>query len=422
MCRLTDKSHPQFVPPLPLAPGIGLPGVLWAELEAIAPRRQGNNPNPSQVGSLTHSSGSRHRKPIVVTEPAAAAAALSINHESGESHERREATNRYDEWKREQDEEHQQQQSPNTHQQAGNRILTYLTNNFSSDSAFRTESIIPTQQRETKRIAWRRITDIANDPNQPHNERLQVLPRCDLDWAAAVPFEIQGQKGIVIYMARKSVNLKHLQSLTNEAYLKSASDLIGSAWALRGPRQAAVKARQLERDVTIRRARIKLISLIRMGISLEHLAEENPEFIANSSDFSHLKEQVSLLPRLVILREIIFLRLVSLAKKCRGSNTNAPPSFSWNQSMLSFWGVFLTFIMLTKTNEGLSPEMQFALPPFGALVTLQFGLTSAPASQPRNIMGECLRKCLFSFLCTMYSHFCLSIHMKWVRLSPSLLQ
>jgi hypothetical protein len=408
MCRLTNKWHPQFLSPLSLAPGIGLPGVLWAELEPTAPRRQGSILHPNQAGSITHSSGSRHRKPSLPV------ASLSIRRASDGQHEVREATSSYDVWKREQDEElqpqQQQQQSPNPQRQAGNMIFNYLANNFSNDSAFRTESLNPMPQRDTKRIAWRRITDIANDPDQPYNERLQILPKCDLDWAAAVPFEIQGQKGMVIYMARKSVNLKHLQSPTNEAYLKSASDLIGSAWALRGPRQAAVKARQLERDITIRRARIKLISLIRMGISLEHLTEENPEFTAKSSSFSNVQEQVSLL-HLERLKEIIFRRLLSLAKKCRGVNAKAPPPFSWNQTMLSFWGVFVTFLMLTKTNEGLSPDMQFVLPPFGALVTLQFGLTSAPASQPRNIMGECLQKRFSNLLCTRHSHFCLSIHM-----------
>lgn len=40
ICRLTDSSRPDYEPPAALIPGVGLPGVLWAELVAT---NRGNN-------------------------------------------------------------------------------------------------------------------------------------------------------------------------------------------------------------------------------------------------------------------------------------------------------------------------------------------------------------------------------------------
>ena len=60
---------------------------------------------------------------------------------------------------------------------------------------------------------------------------------------------------------------------------------------------------------------------------------------------------------------------------------------------LSFFGVFWTIAALTWLNTRLLKEhgdnAAILLGPFGALVTLLYGLTAAPASQPRNaVMGQ----------------------------------
>lgn len=366
LCRLTDKAHPKFLPPLPLAPGVGLPGVLWAELY-VAPSQQ------------RHGSFSRTHHPT--TESNNGTSRGTPRHRRGPSGGRREMT--YEDWRRDQDEEAQSSYR-------GNNLFSTLMKNLSIDSDFRTELEHPLT-RDTRRIAWRKVTDIANDPNQPHNVRLQALPSCGLDWAAAVPFEIQGHTGTVIYMARESVNLRHLQSSTNEAYLRSASDLIGSAWALRGPRQAAVKERQAERDASIRRARTRLLDLIRKGISLEYLVYDNSvkneQQEKESVDLSVSGKESIRWPHVDNAKKSFVRRTTALGKKCMGSNNKEAPHFSWNQTGLTFCGVFLTLLMLTNFNDRLSSDLKFALAPFGALVTLQYGLTAAPASQPKYIIG-----------------------------------
>jgi len=71
-------------------------------------------------------------------------------------------------------------------------------------------------------------------PDQPWNPRLQLLSELGLGWAAAVPFNLHGDQGIVVYCARNGVDMDRLQSDDNESYLIAATDLIGSAYALRG--------------------------------------------------------------------------------------------------------------------------------------------------------------------------------------------
>jgi len=76
--------------------------------------------------------------------------------------------------------------------------------------------------------------------------------------------------------------------------------------------------------------------------------------------------------------------------KMRGGGRTAPPSSSWNQATLTTMGVLLTILALGALNEGASAtfgsDYRMPLGPMGALLGLQFGLTAAPAAQPRTII------------------------------------
>jgi len=79
--------------------------------------------------------------------------------------------------------------------------------------------------------------------------------------------------------------------------------------------------------------------------------------------------------------------------KCHGGNLQVPPSLSFRQTLWTILGAFCGLLVLSSLNEYykmLSDEDYFLLiGPFGALMTLQYGLTAAPASQPRNaILGQ----------------------------------
>lgn len=67
-----------------------------------------------------------------------------------------------------------------------------------------------------------------------------------------------------------------------------------------------------------------------------------------------------------------------------------PPSFTWTQTIWSFFGVLATHSILSRLNYFIMTEtadtskLSLVLAPLGALTTLQYNLTPAPASQPRN--------------------------------------
>jgi hypothetical protein len=71
------------------------------------------------------------------------------------------------------------------------------------------------------------------------------------------------------------------------------------------------------------------------------------------------------------------------------------PPFTWEQTAVTFLGTCVTLSVLISIDSSLvasyGREYGIVLGPFGALMTLLFSLTSAPASQPKNvILGQLL--------------------------------
>lgn len=313
ICRLTNASRDDFLPPIPLTPGEGLPGVLWAEVCGDT----NSFVNRKWFGS--HHSRSRSR---------------------------------------------------------GRSGLPDLAAIFSGDANS------PHPQHGSKQVVWREVNAIANDPDQPWNPRLQLLASLGLGWVAAVHFNLHGHSGIVMYLAREGVDLSRLQSESNEAYLIAAAGLAGAAYALRGPRRQIIGERRAELTSVFRRVRTKILALKRMGVSLETLVDEHSK--------KQVKQEMRLRKESTIARTAARLkeRLKMMIRKTRGGGMHPPPAMSWKQSSLTFAGAFLTLIAVCRLNvsviERFGVEYGIVLGPFGALATLLYGLTSAPASQPKN--------------------------------------
>ena len=78
-----------------------------------------------------------------------------------------------------------------------------------------------------------------------------------------------------------------------------------------------------------------------------------------------------------------------LIEKSRGGRLQPPPSMKWLPTIHVFVGAFITMLILSVLSSSLKNATGYRyiiLPPFGALMTLQYGLTAAPASQPRNAL------------------------------------
>jgi hypothetical protein len=233
-----------------------------------------------------------------------------------------------------------------------------------------------------KQVVWREVKAIANDPDQPWNPRLQLLASLGLGWVAAVPFHLHGHSGIVMYLARDGVDLSRLQSESNESYLIAAADLAGAAYALRGPRRRIIDERRAELASVFRRVRTKILALKRMGVSLVTLVNDNAT--AQIQQEAHVRKESTVSRSVARLKE----RLTMMIRKTRGGGMQPPPAMSWKQSSLTFVGAFLTLVAVCRLNvsviERFGVEYGIVLGPVGALTTLLYGLTSAPASQPKN--------------------------------------
>ena len=68
------------------------------------------------------------------------------------------------------------------------------------------------------------------------------------------------------------------------------------------------------------------------------------------------------------------------------------------ESLWSFLGCFISLLMLLNFSSAITkqnPALSLVTGPFGALMTLQYNLTAAPASQPRNaILGQTISLCI----------------------------
>ncbi|KAL3926200.1 MAG: hypothetical protein SGBAC_013568 [Bacillariaceae sp.] len=250
------------------------------------------------------------------------------------------------------------------------------------------------QSNHTK-MTWCEVKPLADDPHQPYDERIQYLAKAGLGLAAGVPFKMGGTRGIVVYMARDTADLKDLTDSTNEEYLQRATSVIGSAYSLRRARLAVVRKRKQDINACWRRVRLKILAIRFMGLSLAKVVEreETKKVVQRPQK---LKDAIKDIDGTVNKLAGYFKgKMKQEAKKFMGANVKSPPPMGWSASLFTFMGCFLTFVMLTNFSKGMvenfGPDYAIVLPPFGALMGLQYGLTPAPASQPRNtIVGQML--------------------------------
>jgi len=308
MCRLIDENNREsFVPPPPLAPGMGLPGALWTE-------------SKSRVSWLT----------------------------------------------------------------VGRSTVRSATHG-------RRDSLLP-GMKPRSRVVWREIQSIANDPDQPFNERLIIFSTLGLGLAAAVPFSFQSRQGILIFMARDTVTQEKLCDPVNEMYMQAAADFAGAAFALRGPRRAIEWDLFKAKSAVWRRVRHKILGIIRSGTLVSELSKAPTLSTQKESKVGGSFFQAVERFELAELKQSSLDKGKSVLRKAKGSNGQMPPAFDWGETAITFCGVFSCLVVVGLLNQSLmerNMDYLIVMGPFGATTTLLFGLAAAPASQPRNaILGH----------------------------------
>mmetsp|Transcript_15933 Transcript_15933/g.44076 ORF Transcript_15933/g.44076 Transcript_15933/m.44076 type:complete len:626 (+) Transcript_15933:247-2124(+) len=209
-------------------------------------------------------------------------------------------------------------------------------------------------------VQWRDMKSLVNDPDTAKGPRLALLEEAGFHQAAGITFRNEIFQGIVLYYTGSDPDQETLESLANTQYLKQSAQMIGSCSAM----------------VTARRATIG--HKIKQGTS-----QTKTEKVDDSKEHdTRSKDRCALMPQSV----------KKLAKKVQGGGMQIPPAPNTSHAMWTVFGSLCGLLILSSLNQYYrylsENELFLVLPPFGALMTLQFGLTAAPASQPRNaILG-----------------------------------
>ena len=407
--RLDDPTHPSYDDPSPVMPGVCLPGVLFAQ------------PSPSKRAELTRSTNIE--EPTRTTTP---------SHRKSRSTRWQKTTAStafngpfdlsavFDETK----------QEPNVHPltQYGNissctidaevprkptpshrkaRSLHWHANEFSescsnSPGDFSNGNIVKERDRVKKEssttsiakeepsradhaLYFRDINSLLLDPDTAKTPRLTLLQDAGFTHATGIPFQSGGVEGIVMYYTiRTAANNsmatdmyaidddlfeRGVTSVVNRVYLLCATELIGVV-------VASINAR---RAVTV------------MKLDLDPRPGAEPQDEPRKDDICDDEATKKKTPNALSTKTIKGIKV--WWSKCHGGNLQIPPAMSRNQSLWTLGGSFVSLLMLSgisKSVHHLTNGKYFIMVgPLGALITLQYGLTSAPAAQPRNaLLGQ----------------------------------
>jgi len=229
LCKLVNRDHEEYAEAEPIAPGVGLPGSLWSEASRSVSTEH-LDPHPARrVSVFRRYSQNRYPTYGAAGGPPTRRSSvppLSTAHlrSSGRSAPLRRRAS-----------------------------LCFHDRAEGEDGNHDDEA----PQHVGRCVNWRDVKGLANDPDQPWDGRLKLLAKAGIGWAAAVPFHIGGQEGIVLFHACETVELHELQESTNEVYMRRSTDLIGAAYALQAPRKAAFEKQQMEIEKRAEKAKLE---------------------------------------------------------------------------------------------------------------------------------------------------------------------
>jgi len=221
--------------------------------------------------------------------------------------------------------------------------MTNLHANYDYRSTAVAAQAMNTGTTSTDGFTWRHMESILADPYQPTFRRLALMEEAGFSKCAGIHFDIQGTEGILLFFANEEIPTSRLNAADNVDYMRAATNLVGSAAAM-----------------ALRRIRLSA----RLNSSL-------PTTNTNLKTGHHIYNHVT-----------------TYIGKLHGGNLQPPTSMPMDEALLTFIGVFLTLLTLHFASGWIEETTGsgFILGPFGALMTLQFGLTMAPVGQPRNII------------------------------------
>ena len=267
-------------------------------------------------------------------------------------------------------------------------------------------------------LLWRDLRELTMDPDQMPSPRLislaKVFGKC-----TGIPFNIQGKfKGVVLYFIRLQCDETVMNSDVNAGFLHVSSQYIGAASAMTEARSKSVA----KRNERLSKACSKFMLAFRTMRTIQSLLGNPNSFDGEGGSVSifafqptgrkespfldSIREflQDSNRIRLSVQRRALF-KAKSVRKKSMYPPLSPPPGASVATASWVSIGCFVTLLMLLGLNilvEDVSNgDYKVVVGPFGALLTLQFGLTAAPAAQPRNSLYGFALSLLITLLCKL---------------------
>jgi hypothetical protein len=178
--------------------------------------------------------------------------------------------------------------------------------------------------------------------------------------------------------------------------LRTSADLIGAILTTTLTQESSAKAKGGHILAALRRTRL-VISATNCFKTLGRCPDAVPQE-EKQYNLRPLQRVASLNPLLAYIRgcfrdvETHFSDKISVVREnIRGGNVQLPTRMPFYQCMVSFFGALITLVILSRLHEFFTTTtgQGIILGPFGALMVLQYGLTVAPSSQPRNaLLGQ----------------------------------
>ena len=209
-------------------------------------------------------------------------------------------------------------------------------------------------------LNWRELKSVIEDPDAIHGPRLEALHDIvGIERATGISFDTHGTKGMVVFYSKEGVDADLLSTVTNETYLRRTASSIGSVLAMGESRRASVSyRRQTQHD---------------------SFTEDNG---VENSPFGHSTGETKRVSRVHCgnARD----RAKAWVQKFRGGGSQIPPGMPFVETLWTMLGVCVGLLTVSSINRLFQSvteqELYLIMGPFGALMTLQYGLTAAPAS------------------------------------------
>jgi hypothetical protein len=136
-----------------------------------------------------------------------------------------------------------------------------------------------------------------------------------------------------------------------------------------------MQERRAARDAALRRVKIKLSFLVRMGAKFDYIASPPGEIASDQFRKNVLDDEESRCFEMTKKRGAEMCTktkvvVAQTAKKCLGSNNRPPPPFSNSQSLFTFVGSFVSLAVLAGISFALVDSfggdyLLVVMPPFG---------------------------------------------------------